>query len=482
MLKMKNFLFSTLVLVAMVLVGCNNEPTPDTPTGPAKFTLESTSLEVAAEGGEYAISYTIENPVANGIVTAIPKNNWVTLTDTQNGAIKFTVESNTGIAARETDIAVAYSGVEERVLITINQPSVDGELFALTNVTTTVSTITLDITPRDKEVPYICRVQTVEDCEAFDQYDDYKLFTRDFGMMQNEASTLGQSASHYVKSLAKTGDVKGYTLEGLTPNVPYVVYCYHIDFDTMYYVGDVFRLEVRTASPEMKDITFDMEFDINGANVEQSIIPSNNNVYYYYAHMSVDDFYAWYGPDASFEESFEDKWNKVVLVQGTWGYDLYTIIKNNCVKGEFNYTYTDLLANTEYVFYAVAVDETTGYVASVPYYEIITTGSVAQSDMTIDISVTNITSNTATLSFTPSTTADTYGCSYVTKDEWLSYGDNDAQRIYSITTRHSLYERNEPASFELTDLSASTDYVAFALGLTNGNATTGVFYKEFSTL
>ena len=483
MMKLGRVWLAITTLCLLVFAGCDNESeAPGTPQGPTKFILENTLVEVASEGGEFSVNYTIENPVANGVVTAVAKNNWVAIDgDAPIGVIRFTVSANNSMMSRETEIAVVYSGDDKQQTIIVKQAALSGVAFEFLNKTIESTSISMDIKPLDKTATYMCRIISQDMIDAYELTDDLTLFNGDLQLMREEASNNDQSLSHYVRSIALTGDVNNYVFTELTPNTDYVVYSYYINLESMGLVGDIYRENIRTVAPPMADVTFDMELTADGIYINQKITPSDDSISYYHDYMALDEFYIWYGSDASFEESFEVKWNNVVLVQSSWGKSIQQIVADNCSTGVFEQKY-ELNANTEYVFFVVAVDSSTGFVASVPTCKTIKTESASKVDLTVDITVSDVTSNSAVVTFTPSNYTNTYGCHVVSMDEWLGYGENDDQRIYSIMSRYTLYERNEDFQYTKSDLSPSTEYVAFAFGLSNENPTTGIFTKTFSTL
>lgn len=483
MLTLNRIWLMLISLCTFVAVGCSNKSeTPNTPAGPAKFTLETTVVEVSAEGGEYSVNYTIENPVENGVVTAVPKNSWIKLDkDYSNGVIRFTITENQSLTARETSIDVVYSGVEGKQSISVKQAGLEGEPFTLSNITKTDTSITVDVTPLDNTSSYICRILSKELIEAYELEEDFPLFNADISLLRDEATANNQSIKHYVTSLAHTGETGTYTFTNLTPNNTYVVFCYYIDIDAMGLIGEIHRQEVTTESPEMFDITFDMNLSVDGSNIKQTITPSDNSIYYFHDYMVLSEFYTWYGADATFEKAFEKRWNNLVLVQESWNIPIDQIIKNNCYQGKYEYTH-ELSDNTEYVFFVVAINHKTGFIASTPLAQTVKTNTANQSNLTINIAVSDIGANNATLTFTPSNNSDSYGCHFVKKSEWDSFGETDQQRIYSISQRYSLIERTETFQYTASKLDAATEYVAFAYGLVNENPTTGIFTAEFKTL
>ena len=91
---MKNF-FKFFALAAFVLVAGVSCQDPKVDTNPAVLTVGEVA-EVSAAGGNFAVTYSIENPVEGKEVTAtVPaEDTWVSNITVGESAIEFTVAAN----------------------------------------------------------------------------------------------------------------------------------------------------------------------------------------------------------------------------------------------------------------------------------------------------------------------------------------------------------------------------------------------------
>ncbi len=125
-MKLKTFFWSFLTVLALstAAVGCDDDdpepaPTPTPDPGPEGKTpvlvLNSSALEVAAEGGEQALTFKIENAVENQKAAATSDAKWFSLNAETNGAegrIVLQVSKNEG-EAREAEVTVTYKGAKD---------------------------------------------------------------------------------------------------------------------------------------------------------------------------------------------------------------------------------------------------------------------------------------------------------------------------------------------------------------------------------
>lgn len=116
-------LFSKLsllfVALSLALVACDKAPIDE--QKPVKFEITSeASVEIAAEGGELVIEYTIENPKKGASVMATTNATWISDNDTsyaEDGKIRLAVEANDKESSRMAKIEVRYDTVVKSVSI-----------------------------------------------------------------------------------------------------------------------------------------------------------------------------------------------------------------------------------------------------------------------------------------------------------------------------------------------------------------------------
>lgn len=479
-MTLKN-LFSTLTAIALIaIVGC--ESNGESADSKALFQLETTELTVSADGGSQQVAYTVVNPQENAVVLASCKASWIKAFNTSaEGSISFIVAPNYTSELRETIIEVSYTAIEERFEIAVKQEASTKAMFEIEVVENSPRELVVDITPADTETAYICEMHTKEHIESFGLGDDTQLIANDYAVFADRAADLGQSTLNYLQNISYRGEANGVTFSGLTPNTQYVVYSYYIDLSSGQAASDVYRMEVCTAKPEMLDVSFEMTFDVKGAHIEQNITPSNQSVYYYVGYMGVEDFYTYYG-NVDMATTFVAKWNENVAIKLGLGQPASQIIEEYGKIGTQSFSYDELRAETEYLFYVFAISGETAFAASDILLEKVSTKAAEASGMTIDISVKDIYATTANVYWVASDAEGWFARSVFTKAEYDALGANDEQRFASIEAKgYSFYEAQGATDMNLANLQPNTTYVAFAYGLDGETPNTRIFTTEFTT-
>ena len=479
-MKLRN-IFTLFAAVAMfALVGCEENKGEG---GQAAFKLDSTEISVDADGGAQEVKYEITNPKSGAVVLSNCTEDWIKeLSTATYGSIKFTVAPNYKQEAREAKITVSYTAVEEEFEIVVKQSASDKPLFAIEVVENKPTYLSLNITPADLATAYICRIYTEEHIKAFELESDQALIDYDMKTIADEAYYLGQTTFNYLQNITYKGKSFDVIFDKLTPDTNYVVYCYHIDLsNAQASTGDVFRQVIRTASPDMVDDALEMSLDINGATITQTITTKEADTYFYTAHWSVNDFKAYYGSDAQPETTFVDSWNQQTSMWLNMGYYPSQIIEEWCLQGSQSIVCNDLEAETEYYFYAFAIDPETAFVASPIILEKVTTEAIQQSGMTINIEVKDIYATTANIYWTASDPNGKFARSVFTKAEYDAWGSTDEERFAYINANYSFYTATGYTDMNLSNLIPNTTYVALAYGLDGETPNTKIFTKEFTT-
>lgn len=479
-MKLRNIftLFATVAMFA--LVGCEENKGEG---GQAAFKLDSTEISVDAEGGAQEVKYEITNPKSGAVVLSNCSENWIKeLSTATYGSITFTVAPNYKQEAREAKITVSYTAVEEEFEIVVKQAASDKPLFAIEVVENKPTYLSLNITPADLVTAYICRIYTEEHIKTFELESDQALIDYDMKTIADEAYSAGQTTINYLQNISRKGKAFDVVFDKLIPNTNYVVYCYHIDLsNAQASTGDVIRQVIRTASPDMVNDALEMSLDINGATITQNITTKEADTYFYTEHWSVNDFKIYFGGDAQPETTFVDRWNQQTSMWLNMGYYPSQIIEEWCLQGSQSIVCNDLEAETDYYFYAFAIDPETAFVASPIILKKVTTETVQQSGMTINIEVKDIYATTANVYWTASDPEGWFARSVFPKAEYDSWGSTDEARFAYIEANYSLYEAQGYTDMNLSNLAPNTTYVAFAYGLDGRTPNTKIFTKEFTT-
>lgn len=479
-MKLRNIftLFATVAMFA--LVGCEENKGEG---GQAAFKLDSTEISVDADGGAQVVKYEITNPKSGAVVLSNCTEDWIKeLSTATYGSITFTVAPNYKQEAREAKITVSYTAVEEEFEIVVKQSASDKPLFAIEVVENKPTYLSLNITPADLATAYICRIYTEEHIKTFELESDKALIDYDMKTIADEAYYLGQTTFNYLQNITYKGKSFDVVFDKLTPDTNYVVYCYHIDLsNAQASTGDVIRQVIRTASPDMVNDALEMSLDINGATITQNITTKEADTYFYTQHMSVNDFKIYFGGDAQPETTFVDRWNQQTSMWLNMGYYPSQIIEEWCLQGSQSIVCNDLEAETEYYFYAFAIDPETAFVASPIILEKVTTEAIQQSGMTITIEVKDIYATTANVYWTASDPEGWFARSVFPKAEYDSWGSTDEARFAYIKANYSFYEAQGYTDMNLSNLMPNTTYVALAYGLDGQTPNTKIFTKEFTT-
>ena len=479
-MTLKRF-FSALAAVALVaFTGCEKSPEEGN-GGEASFKLATTELTVDANGGAQEVKYTIENHAAGAVVLTNCSESWIKdLSTATFGSITFNVAPNYKQEAREAKISVAYTGVEQKYEIVVKQSASDKAPFTFEVAQNNPTELVFNIDPADLATAYICQIHTKEYIDTFGLNDDFTLVQNDMKVFDNIAYNLGQTTLNYLQNISHKGKAFDVAFPGLTPDTDYVVYSYHIDLSNGSAIGDVHRKVVRTAKPEALDVTFEMAFEVTGAQIAQTVKPSDQEVYYYVGYMGVNDFKAYYG-NVDMATTFVAKWNESVAIKQNQGYYVSQILEEYSKQGTQTFNYTELKAETEYVFYVFALSSDSAFAASEIKIETVSTEAAQASGMTIDIEVKDIYATTANVYWTASDANGKFARSVFTKADYNALGSTDEERFASIAANYSFYVDTGSTDMNLANLTPNTTYVAFAYGLDGETPNTKIFTKEFVT-
>ena len=477
---MKKLFTLVTLAVTLIFVGCDKQN--DEPKG-ASFFVEQTEISVADNGGDQVVSYTIENHQQGAVVLTNCSANWIkNLSTATVGQIRFTVAPNYSSEPREAVITIEYTAVKEKFEVKVKQAASNKPMFAYEVVINEPTKLSLNVTPADLTTAYICRTYTEEHIDAFWLNEDEALIAYDLDAIEYEAYFMGQTTLNYLQNISNTG--KGFDIEftRLIPDTNYVVYCYHIDLSTGQACSEVYREVIRTAKPTTATFDVEMNVEVDGAVITQTINPADKSVWYYTQCWSVQDFYSYYGMNADMKETFVTKWNESITLGQSSGYQPYQLVEMNCFQGNKTIEYDDLKANTDYVIYIFSVDKETGFVSSDIILEEVKTGEAEESGMTIKIEVKDIFQTTANVYWTASDASGRFVRSVFTKAEFDSWGNTDEEKINYFYNEYSPIVVSGETDMNLTNLAPGTTYVAFAWGVQGETPNTRIFKKEFTTL
>lgn len=308
-------IFGLLAMSAFALVACNPDtPEPEPVVEAPVVTLDKQSVEVSAEGGEFTVNYTIENPV-EGVTLAVTEDvEWISDVEVAESAISFAVAANDVEKAREATLYVGYTGAEGRTIAVAQAAKSAAPTPELATITLEVENITwnnadVTVTPSE-DVEYILGVMTKEAFAPYAEDIESLVAARveEWQETAQEYQDMGYDDpwQYYLKNEQRSGErtysVKYDSLYNMSWDTEYVVYCFGMN-DEGVQTTAVAVAEFRTEGPEASDNTFTITIDaMTKSSVEFTIEPTTEEPYY--VTIETVDLLAGYGPDQ--EKSYED--------------------------------------------------------------------------------------------------------------------------------------------------------------------------------
>lgn len=492
---MKN-IFSriALLLVAVVaIVACDNNDEPVVPAEKPVVELSGDVVEAEANGGSYSLSYTITNPVEEAMLRVVSDQEWVSDITVAADEITFVVAANDAAEERVATLRVEYPEAEAQSFVVKQQgvEPVPADYFVIDVQEVHAASAITQVTPADNEMYYIMYLEEVSYFQNGGIESAEQLFEDDFTAFEKNAISNNMNLKEYMlKVNVAFQDVKRVKWNSVRPGVASVLYVYGVEFseDGASYepVTDVAWKVIEPEYAPLQEVNFNLDIDIDGAEVALSVKPENWDGYYVVKFVDGnDDLYM--GNDATFDEedmkSIADEWISVLDSNLNGGHALDQILNEICCKGDAVIE-AQLNSYTLYSALVYPVAEYDGFVQVVaePSYISFSTEEVQQSDMDINIEVSNCYVRVADLKITPSNPDETY-LLLITPTEYLP-ADYDDEVLLDVTLGEFIYYTYEfegEVTTHLNTLYPDKEYIVVAFGYSGGVVTTDVCSKLFKT-
>lgn len=461
-------LYSALLGAAVLfLVNACQKPAQPDPT----LTLDQTEVAVSAEGGSCSVSYKITDPRDGAeLSVAEPEVEWISNVAVSESDISFDVAANETESERSATLIVSYPGVEPDVELTVVQAAGSPAPFAIEVRDITETSAVFDVIPLDKDMYFACFNVTQ------DYLEDYNLTTDEALLADDKIffDTYLQSG-YTMENLVYKGDVLTDILaSGLVPGTEQVIYAYGIDIDTMEPLTEIVYERFTTLPVEKLDVVFTFgEPQIDGPEVTVSITPQGYDGYWMPYVLET----ATIEPDETLYGQCSERWSgEMELWQQVLQFSNEEILQMLCYQGSADLRLTDLLPNTAYTIAVFAVSDDCLLVSEPSVLEV-TTGSVPMSDNVIDISVSDITGSTATVTF-KSSNSDPWAYDVYASSAFQGMTDEE---ILSACAANNPNRAIGSGSIEYSGLAPQTDYTVVAFGYDLGAVTTQLFKASFTT-
>ena len=363
-------------------------------------------------------------------------------------------------------------------------PAPEEKAFSFDGITINHTSLKLNVKPLDEQMEYVVFIAEKKHFVANHIDTREELLNDDYLYVQALADSFGMEIYDFLSQVGwlTTGMKRGYEAINLYPDTEYIVYCYGVAIDGESYEAttEICFVELRTSAPETLDVKFDIDVALNGNVVDVTITPQEYDGHYcYYIVSDTDGFYLPEGAEfsASYMEHYRNRaFKEFNYYIGEAGYS----VGDFCSKGKEEFT-ERLEPNRGYLILAFAVSEDDiPLICSMPTLCYFTIEDMVMSDMTIDISVTDITSYYAELTVTPSVSKEEYACVFLSKEQ-VPVVESEWELMMTIIDGY------QPAIFKgawserLMPLMPSTEYTVLAFGIDNDLPTTPLFRYDFTS-
>ncbi len=289
---MKRILIFMLSCVsAAAIIGCEKQIESEPPV----LSSDAKDIHVTAEGGTQTITYNIENPAEDGMITALPDSecDWIEITDTEtSGVITFNVLKNETDAKRKSKITVTYEysgGDPQSFSVNVSQdsgennpdpdPNLGEDVFTITVDNITYSTAHIRVVPDDETMPYIVYVDIAS--EIKDLSDD-EVFQMDYDIIVGNANASQITINEYLNTIVKHGPQET-TQKSLDPGTEYAVWAYGIGLQedgTLVRLSKITRKYFTTEIPTVTENSITLEVESTGTTLSAVATPYTNDKYY----------------------------------------------------------------------------------------------------------------------------------------------------------------------------------------------------------
>lgn len=307
-------------------------------------------------------------------------------------------------------------------------------------------------------------------------YMDYAL---DWLQQNNPSFTREQILDRILVKGQQSKDIAGLKAE-----TEYVVVAIHVTDDGMFpEEGNFVEFTTAARQPVPKiDCTFTIKMTgITTTDAVMSITPSDDNVPYFYAALTVEEYESTVVDDKGLDEYMSEY---LAAVMEFYGVDMSAAIEKNTTKGPVTDTFSGTLSpGTDYYAFAFGLNEQ-GRINTQVSRERFATEAVKPSDNKFTVTVSDITSGGGIISLA-TTNSDTYIIEVLFTQDVKDIAD-----AAIVSKLETLYEGRLPLFVKQGDLELNgegqlqpdTDYTVVVFGYDGGFATTPITRKSFKTL
>ena len=297
---------------------------------------------------------------------------------------------------------------------TPDNPTPEGLTFKVEVGEVTSSSVSYTVTPSDLEAEYLCVLYDAETVEEFTR-DEFLVQTL-YQELETEARSKGKTLEEYMPEVVDKGAITDGKFSNLYPESKYYIIVFGVDAAKGYAANTaVSKTEVTTAEFVGLDVTFEVNTTVDGNTAQYQITPSNNDDIWYFYTLPKSTYDAYTDPAGQYQMS-EQRFllycleREIEAYRGA-GYSDNQILNAIFHKGALTLQAEGLNAQTEYINMIagfIVTEEGAISIATDVTTSTYRTGDATASDLTFDISVTDVEMIRAAIKITPSDTKETF--------------------------------------------------------------------------
>ncbi|MBE6202838.1 MAG: hypothetical protein E7135_04200 [Rikenellaceae bacterium] len=293
-------------------------------------------------------------------------------------------------------------------------PTPEGLSFDVVVGEVTSSSVSYTVTPSDLEAEYLCVLYDAETVEEFTR-DEFLVETL-FQELETEARSKGMTLEEYMPQVVDKGAITDGEFSNLFPESKYYIVIFGVDAANGYKANTaVTKVEVTTTEFVGLDVTFEVNTTVEGNTAQYQITPSNDNDVWYFYTLPKSTYDAYTDPAGDYKMS-EQRFllfclEREIEAYRNAGYTDNQILNAIFHKGALTLQAKGLNAQTEYINMIagfIVTEEGSVTIATDVTTSTYKTGDATASDLTFDISVTDVEMIRAAIKITPSDTKETF--------------------------------------------------------------------------
>lgn len=473
----KAYLFTSILALAAVLSACNE----DQKTAEPKLTLGQTEVTVSVEGGEYSVTWEVENPI-EGTLPAVEQQDgtgWVSDFRTDEGTILFTVAANESEESRECVVTVTYPSAPDASFTIVQNGTTEEKpkeySLEINLKELNESQIVVDIIPSDPDMTYFLMCDMMENLEEMGLTTDEAILKSDSVWIE-EGVSYGMHYSDFVDK----GEKLNYRYRQCVPDTDYIIYGYGYDTLSKNRTTDLIKLNVTTAEITLIDVDFILETEVDGTTITCHTTPVDYDGLYYvdcYDKPTLDFGLA--SGQTLYELCYYDFSTIIDIYQNMFGVSFEDTMEYYTRSGESDKEWTELLGQMQYTIVAYPLNEDGVVIGEPTVAEVTTVSVVEKSDNVLTISVDNLTAYSATLNVS-ATNDDPYIALELNPEVFEGMSDEETMN-YILSMYYWGQNVYGDYTEELTDLTPETEYTIYAFGVEDNQYTTQLWTYKFTT-